>query len=250
MAQHETNAAGTGDDPVAADGAGDPLAGAEIEAQREAAQLAASGDAPTVAESAGDATRPRVSRARAKTVPANAAPGPAGKGRHTTSGRHGASSAVVRSEVTRLGPADGRRDVRLERGGVSIVDADSVSVSQGGIGRLRAGDVSVSMGGVGAARADSLTIERGGVGAALTGRLDLRQGFARTVVARDVTIEQGGSQTVIANRVTMGRGSLAIVVLARRVEGEVRTLLDWRGALAFGAAFGAVVSLLRRRVRR
>jgi hypothetical protein len=34
-------------------------------------------------------------------------------------------------------------------------------------------------------------------------------------------------------------------LIARRVEGNVRTVLDWRGAVAFGAAFGVVVSLFR-----
>jgi len=40
------------------------------------------------------------------------------------------------------------------------------------------------------------------------------------------------------------------VLIARRVDGNVRTLLDWRGALAFGAAFGVVSSILRGRIGR
>jgi hypothetical protein len=36
-------------------------------------------------------------------------------------------------------------------------------------------------------------------------------------------------------------------LIARRVTGDVRVLLDWRGALAFGAIAGLVVGLLRRR---
>jgi hypothetical protein len=51
---------------------------------------------------------------------------------------------------------------------------------------------------------------------------------------------------VVANQVTMGRGSGALLVIGRRIEGDVRTLLDWRGALAFGAAIGLVVGLVRR----
>jgi hypothetical protein len=41
--------------------------------------------------------------------------------------------------------------------------------------------------------------------------------------------------------------SLVGLLLANRVDGDVRTLLDWRGALAAGAAIGLVVGLLRRR---
>jgi hypothetical protein len=35
-------------------------------------------------------------------------------------------------------------------------------------------------------------------------------------------------------------------MLAQRVEGDVRALLDWRAAAAFGAAFGFVAALVRR----
>ena len=48
-------------------------------------------------------------------------------------------------------------------------------------------------------------------------------------------------RTLVANRVEFGPNSGAAVVIAARVEGDVRPLLDWRGALAFGA---------RRRARR
>jgi hypothetical protein len=34
-------------------------------------------------------------------------------------------------------------------------------------------------------------------------------------------------------------------MIAQHVSGEIRPLLDWRGALAFGAAFGLVSGLVR-----
>ena len=45
----------------------------------------------------------------------------------------------------------------------------------------------------------------------------------------------------------MGRQSGAILILARKVEGDVRTVLDWRGALAIGAALAVGMGLLARR---
>ena len=36
-------------------------------------------------------------------------------------------------------------------------------------------------------------------------------------------------------------------VVARKVEGNVRVLLDWRGALAAGAALGIAIALISRR---
>jgi hypothetical protein len=46
--------------------------------------------------------------------------------------------------------------------------------------------------------------------------------------------------------VTLERATAVGILIAGRVNGSVRPLLDWRSALAFGAAFGLVVGLLRR----
>ena len=60
-------------------------------------------------------------------------------------------------------------------------------------------------------------------------------------------IEQAIVRTVIANEVRVERTTGVLVLIARRVDGDVRTLLDWRGALALGAAIGVVSAILRRR---
>jgi hypothetical protein len=69
------------------------------------------------------------------------------------------------------------------------------------------------------------------------------------VIARDVTFEQAGARTVIANHVTFGRQSGAFLVLARSVDGNGRSFVDWRGAVAFGAAFALATAFLRHRIR-
>jgi hypothetical protein len=140
--------------------------------------------------------------------------------------------------------------LRIERGGIDEVTAGSVEVRMGGIGSLDAEEVFVQWGGVGAARAEKVGVEFGSVGAALAGELNVTQGFVNSVVARTATIEQGIARTVIAQRVTFARPSAVLVLIAAKVEGEVRPLLDWRGALAAGAAFGlvsAVAKVLRAR---
>jgi hypothetical protein len=72
------------------------------------------------------------------------------------------------------------------------------------------------------------------------------QGAVYSVVAREARLEQTFVRTLIANEVKADRTTGVLVLLARRVEGDVRTIIDWRGALAFGAAFGIVSALLRR----
>ena len=135
--------------------------------------------------------------------------------------------------------------LRLERGGIAEASADTVDVRMGGIGALDADEVFVQWGGVGAAKAKRVGVEFGSVGAAMAGELRVTQGFAGTVLAREATIEQGIVRTLVAQRVEIKRPSAVLVMIAQHVSGEIRPLLDWRGALAFGAAFGLVSGLVR-----
>ena len=90
-----------------------------------------------------------------------------------------------------------------------------------------------------------MSVEFGSIGAALGGDVRVTQGIAGSVMAREVTIEQGFARTVIAQNVTVSRPSAVLVLIAQHVEGDVRTLVDWRGALAFGIAFGLVAGIVR-----
>jgi hypothetical protein len=84
---------------------------------------------------------------------------------------------------------------------------------------------------------------------AFGGEVHLTQAGAGSIVAREVHVEQSIVRTVVANEFHAERTTGVLLLLARNVQGDVRTLLDWRGALALGAAFGVVSSLLRRRRR-
>ena len=147
-------------------------------------------------------------------------------------------------------PSVGIASLRLERGGIAEATADTVEIRLGGIGALDADEVLVQWGGIGAARAQRIGVEFGSVGAAMAGEFNLTQGYAASVLAREATIEQGFVRTLIAQRVHVTRPSAVLVMIAQHVSGEVRPLLDWRGALAFGAAFGLVSGLVRLASRR
>ena len=100
----------------------------------------------------------------------------------------------------------------------------------------------VQWGGIGAARAERVGVEFGSIGAALAGEVSVSQGIAGSIVAREVVVEQALARTVIAQNVRFTRPSAVLVVIAAKVEGEVRPLLDWRGALAAGAVLGLVAA--------
>jgi hypothetical protein len=126
------------------------------------------------------------------------------------------------------------------------VAGEHVAVHQGAVGRVDAAQVSVEQGAIGAARAEHLKVERGAIGAALGEQVELSRSYARSIVARQVQLDRAAARIVIAADVRTNQSAVMLLV-ARKVGGDVRVLLDWRGALAFGAAAGVVLALLGRR---
>jgi hypothetical protein len=132
----------------------------------------------------------------------------------------------------------------------SWVEADAVEVHQGAIGRVDATEVAVTQGAIGAARGDRISIQLGAVGAAMGRDVSVSQGAAGAVLAQQATVDQSIVRTLIAQEVEFRRPGTVLVLIAQRVTGDVRVLLDWRGAIAFGAAFGLVAGLFGRGRRR
>jgi hypothetical protein len=157
--------------------------------------------------------------------------------------------AVRRSVEIQDGGLDVARaeHVSVTRGGITTVDATTVELQQGGITRVDARDVSVRQGGIAIARADRVTTDLGAIGISLSGASKVQRSFVRAMLARDVSVEQGAIWNLAAGRVTFQRQGFAGIVVAGRVDGNVKAVLDWRGALAFGAAFGLLWGILRNR---
>jgi hypothetical protein len=137
--------------------------------------------------------------------------------------------------------------ISVTQGGIGAASAEDITISMGGIGRAQADDIAVRMGGIGVARGDRVSVELGGVGLAIGNSVSVTQGFARSVLAREVSISQGAARSIVAQNVSIEGEAGTFLLLARRVDGNVRTVLDWRGALVAGAALGVVMGLLARR---
>lgn len=131
------------------------------------------------------------------------------------------------------GPVAGRPDVVVKRGAIGAVEAGEVVLSVGAIGAARAQRISVEFGAVGALAGREVRVSQAGVGAVAAREARFEQAFVRSVIARDVHF---------------ARGSGAGVVIAGRVDGDARFVLDWRGGLTAGAAL-ALVWLVVRRLR-
>ena len=136
--------------------------------------------------------------------------------------------------------------MRAESAGA--LTAGDMNLRMGGVGALRADRVQVQLGGVGAAQATQVDVQLGGVGAVLAREAHVQIGTAGSIAARDAYVEQGLVRTLVAQRVTINRPTGVLVMIAQHVSGDVRPMIDWRGALAAGAAIG--LGLVLSRIRR
>jgi len=231
---------------------------AEEQAAIEAARLASAetGDSVGQAGAEGDAgldaaeaTQPKVIKARPR--PSEPVVPPSGSGQASEAARAGhpnGSGNGSHREVTGSSTEFVRADtVSVRQGSVQTVEAATIDIRQGAAARVEARDVTVTSGAIGFARADRVSIELGAAGAAIAGEAHLTQSAVNAVIAREVRVEQSLVQTVIAADVRFERPTAVVFLVARKVEGEVRAILDWRGALVFGVAAGFVMSLFRRR---
>ena len=112
--------------------------------------------------------------------------------------------------------------------------------------------------------AEHVTVERCAVGSVRSDRVRLRQSTAGALLARDTGLHQSGAWLVAGGRVTVERSgsqwliggvvearqTFALAVIAGRVSGSVRCLLDVRGAAVFGVAFAITSFLLQALFRR
>jgi hypothetical protein len=166
-------------------------------------------------------------------------------------GRAAKPSAPPTSASAAAASANGGRPseqhVVVQQGRLDEAAVQTIDVHQGGIGRATARDVSVSQGGIGMARAERVTVELGGIGLAAGGDVSITQGGANTVFARDARIDRAFVQTVVAGSVRAERPVGVLFLLARRVEGDIRPVFDWRGALALGLVAGLLRAIFRRR---
>lgn len=165
---------------------------------------------------------------------------PAGRSRKPRATKTTASSAT---------DATAANEALTEMDG-SVIAADRVDVRLGAVGRVDATELSVHQGAVGGARADRVTVDQGALGGAIAREVTVSQGVARTLVAQEAHLEQSFVRTLVASEVRTDGPTGIGILIARRVVGDVKVLLDWRGALAFGAATGLVAGLLGRLRRR
>ena len=136
--------------------------------------------------------------------------------------------------------------------GPAPVAATDAGRTMHAVGSVEGAAVNLSMSVVGGVRAGSATIAQGLAGGVVAQTVSVRQGFVRSLLAQRVEVGQSFVRSLVANEVHLLPTANVGILLARRVEGDVKVLLDWRGAAILGAVAGLVGGLVRggRRGRR
>ena len=143
-----------------------------------------------------------------------------------------AATAEDATTVDELGDPGDDSDAPVHLDDDGVMRGESVNLSQGGVKSIEATNVTFSQGGAGQVRAEQMSMEQGGVGLARVENLTLGSGAS--------------AFAVVADQATVEEGSNAFLVITRTLSGDVRPTIDWRGAMAFGAGLGLVLSILRR----
>jgi len=137
--------------------------------------------------------------------------------------------------------------VRMHQSSARVIHAEDVELSQGVALEVNAGSLQARQAGLGFAQADVLSVQDGVVVAARAGKVSVN-GAAGLVVAGSV--EFGNTYAgVVTAREVRGEKIESIILLSRKVEGNVSTVMDTRGALIaglIGGLFAGIMLLLGR----
>jgi hypothetical protein len=172
----------------------------------------------------------------------------------TTNGEEIAAAASAVSEtIVGVGPeARPTAVTELLRSEAGDVQAGSVSMERAGAEQVTAERVIMTNSGARTVDARSAQIDRSGILAVNSEKAVFYNSSAVAVAAEEARIVRGRVFMLKADRVTI-EGDAQIAIYAGPTSETVRTLVDARGAAAFGAGLGAALlligSLLRRLVR-
>ncbi|MBI4685945.1 MAG: hypothetical protein HY755_12235 [Nitrospirae bacterium] len=125
--------------------------------------------------------------------------------------------------------------IELQQVGALSIDGERVESTQCAAGILKGNDVSLNQ-----------SISAVTVGDNTT----LNFSFSPMVISKKDTIANKSAIGLMAGIKIKAENSASIMMIANKVEGNITTLLDWRGAVALGAVFGGIlgiISLFRRR---
>lgn len=153
----------------------------------------------------------------------------------------------------------------IEGAEVEFIEAEFVTVRQSSVRAIEGGHIELQQVGALSIDGDKVDVTQGASAIVHGSDIRLNQSLSLITAGNNTVLDSSCSPVVLSRgHTTLNRSAVGILgaqeikadqtssflMIANRIEGEVTTLLDWRSALAAGAAIGGILgllSLLRRR---
>jgi hypothetical protein len=158
----------------------------------------------------------------------------------------GAAPEIVAKTDTTKSPVEANELLRADAGDVQ---ATTVSMDRSGAETITAQRVTMERSGAKTLEARSAQLVNSGVAFLKSEQAVMQGGSAVLVSASEARLVKSRAVVVVADRLT-GEGELKALLHVGSSDGCIRPVLDGSGALRFGAAFGLVVLVFGRLVRR
>ena len=150
------------------------------------------------------------------------------------------------SQVTNLANVDAdavnAELVRMHQSSAGVVNSEEIELTFSAAAQVHAKDVEMHDSAAAVVQAEEMTVQNGAVGAAQAGTLSLN-GVAGSVVAGSVEFGNAYAGFTAAREVR-GERIESVVLLTRKVEGNVSTVIDTRGALIAGLVGGLFTGIM------
>ena len=132
--------------------------------------------------------------------------------------------------------------VRMHQSNAETIESEDVEMSMSAAGGVNTQTLSAKQSAFGGVNAENADLTNSAVGAVSGGNVGV-QGIVGGVTGETVNLQKA-RVGVVAAREVRGTRVDAVVLLAGRVEGEVHTVLDTRGAVIAGLVGGLFVGMI------
>jgi hypothetical protein len=128
---------------------------------------------------------------------------------------------------------------------IDHLEAETLSLEQSTVQSVQAETVVAHLSPIGRAQTEHVDAQASAIGMAQSQDIHLRGGILGMGQAAQATISRSVAGVVQANQAQLDDGAIIGVLLAGRVDGNVRPILDLRGVLVLGLVIGLVLKLAR-----
>ncbi len=125
--------------------------------------------------------------------------------------------------------------IELQQVGALTIDGEKIDVTQGAAFVLRGNELSLNQ---------SISC------ISVSNNTSLNFSFSPISMTKNNTDVNKSAVGIMVSKEIKSENTSSLITIARKVEGNVTTLLDWRSALALGAVLGGVLGLVKLFIRK